>query len=65
MDSAPEPSGFDSSVLVALSIGLGSMAALLAGIALYLLLKNQGAFQKARYRSNHSITEHEADLLEP
>lgn len=53
MDTAPEASEIDSSLLITLSIGLGSFAVLLAGLALYLLLQNQGVFTKAKYRSNH------------
>ncbi|MDP4688993.1 MAG: hypothetical protein NWP37_04315 [Pontimonas sp.] len=47
-----------------MSIGLGSLAVLLAGIAVYLLLQNQNAFTKAKYRSNHTTSAPEEEQLE-
>jgi hypothetical protein len=51
-------------MLMALSIGLGSVATVLAGVALYLLLNSQGIFTKARYRSNHNTAEPEVEPVE-
>jgi len=64
VDTAPEASEIDSSFLITLSIGLGSLAVLLAGAAVYLLLQNQGAFTKAKYRSNHATAVPEEEPLE-
>jgi len=61
VESTPEVSEIDSSFLITLSIGLGSLAILLAGAAVYLLLQNQGAFTKAKYRSNHATAASEEE----
>jgi hypothetical protein len=64
VDTAPGPSEIDSSLLISLSIGLGSLAVLLAGVAAYLLPKNQSAFTKAKYRSNHATATPEEEQPE-
>jgi hypothetical protein len=64
VDNTPETSGLDTSMLIAMSIGLGSVAVVLAGVAMYLLLNSHGLFTKARYRSNHSTTEVEVEPVE-
>jgi hypothetical protein len=64
VDTAPGTSEIDSSLLISVSIGLGSLAVLLAGIAVYLLLQNQNAFTKAKYRSNHTTSAPEEEHLE-
>ena len=64
MDTAPGTSEIDSSLLISVSIGLGSLAVLLAGVAVYLLLQNQSAFTKSKYRSNHETAAPEEEQLE-
>jgi len=64
VDTAPGTSEIDSSLLISLSIGLGSLAVLLAGVAAYLLLQNQSTFTKAKYRSNHATAAPEEEQLE-
>jgi hypothetical protein len=64
VDTAPGTSEIDLSLLISVSIGLGSLAVLLAGIAAYLLLQNQNAFTKSKYRSNYTTSAPEEEQLE-
>ncbi|MDA8862868.1 hypothetical protein N9H87_01425 [Pontimonas sp.] len=64
MDTAPGASEIDPSLLISVGIGLGSLAVLLAGVAVYLLLQNQSAFTKSKYRSNHDTAAPGEEQLE-
>ena len=65
MDNPPDDAGFDSSLLIVFSIGLGSVALVLAVVATYLLVNRQGAFTKTRYRSNRVSPESLVESPEP
>ena len=64
MKNASDASEVDSSVLITLSMGLGSLAVLPAGVAVYLLLQNHGALTKRKYRRNHATVAREEEPLE-
>ena len=55
----------EASLLVSLSLGLGSLALVLAGVAVFLLLRGNGYFIKAKYRSNRVGAESHLEISEP
>lgn len=55
----------DSSLLMALSVGLGLLAVILAGVAGFLILQNQGYLTKSRYRSTRVASDEKLEPLEP
>ncbi|MDA0289462.1 MAG: hypothetical protein O2828_02515 [Actinomycetota bacterium] len=65
MDSPSEPAAVESSFLFFLSLGLGSLALVLAGVAVFLLLRGHDYFKKARYRSNRVSAESNLETPEP
>ena len=52
-------------MLIGFSIGLGSLALVLAGVAGYLLLHKQGLFTKPRYRTQRNEIEIIEDSVKP
>lgn len=65
MDAPSEESSFETSMLTGFSIGLGSLAVVLAGVAVYLLLHKQGLFTKPRYRTQRNEIEIIEDSVKP
>jgi hypothetical protein len=65
VESSPESTETAPSLLLSWSIGLGSLALVLAVVAVVLLLKNQGTFTHAKYRSNRETFSVDADSTEP
>jgi len=65
VDSPSEPAAVDSSLLISLSLGLGSLALVLAGAAVFLLLRGSDYFMKAKYRSNRVSAESHLEIPEP
>jgi len=65
VDTPSESVAVDSSLLMSLSVGLGLLALILAGVAVFLFLQNQGYFTKSRYRSNRVSADAELETFEP
>lgn len=65
MDAPSEESSLETSMLIGFSIGLGSLAVVLAGVALYLLLHKQGVLTKPRYRTQREEVEVIEDSVKP
>jgi hypothetical protein len=55
----------ETSLLVSLSLGLGSLALVLAVVAVFLLLRGNDYFMKAHYRRNRVSAESKLEISEP
>ena len=62
--NADDPSGQEASLLLAVSLGLGLLALSLAIVSAVFLMKNQGFFEKAHYRSNRIEQDTEVEILD-
>lgn len=65
MDATSEESGLETSMLIGFSIGLGSLALVLTGVAVYLLLHKEGVLTKPRYRTSRDEVEVIEDSVKP
>jgi hypothetical protein len=65
VDATSEESGLETSMLIGFSIGLGSLALVLAGVAVSLLLHKQGVLTKPRYRTPRDEVEVIEDSVKP
>jgi len=65
VDSSSEPAAVETSLLVSLSLGLGSLALVLAVVAVFLLLRGNDYFMKAHYRRNRVSAESKLEISEP
>jgi hypothetical protein len=65
VESSPEQTEVAYPVLLSLSVGVGSLALILAVVAVVLLLKNKGSYTQRRYRSNWESSGAEGDTVEP